>query len=219
MEPVFLRNGRYAVHVSLWLRPLLGCFGEEAFKSRRSDIDENADWLIRIIFETVDRAAGGINGIAREQVGPGAVHKKTNPAFDDIEPFVFVIVVMRPGPQPGGVILRKAVNFSPVCLPSSSTTKRMQCTAFVGSDQERTVERRNGRVYFDIRRIHRRECSEGEATGGAVSKGNNRLAGGCAVYKIVELGSARKRLPFFPQTVGIFRDAFCQPVFQGEYPG
>ena len=28
MEFVFLRNGRYVVHVGLWLRPLLGYFGE-----------------------------------------------------------------------------------------------------------------------------------------------------------------------------------------------
>jgi hypothetical protein len=62
MDPVFLLNGCHSAHVGLWLRPDLGCFGEEVFKSRRSDIDENADWLIRIIFKTVDRAAGGING-------------------------------------------------------------------------------------------------------------------------------------------------------------
>jgi hypothetical protein len=53
MDPVFLRNCRYAIHVWLWLRPLLGCFGEEIFKSRGSDIDEHADRLIRIIFETM----------------------------------------------------------------------------------------------------------------------------------------------------------------------
>ena len=58
MESIFLRNGRYAAHVGLCLRPLLGCFGEEVFKSRRSDIDEHADWLIRIVLETDDRAAG-----------------------------------------------------------------------------------------------------------------------------------------------------------------
>ena len=74
VESVFLRNGRYAPHVALWSRPLLSYFGEEMFKSRGSDIDEHADWLIRIIFETVDRAAGGINAIAREQVGPSTVH-------------------------------------------------------------------------------------------------------------------------------------------------
>src|SRR4029077_2252270 len=33
MESVFLRNGRYTGHVGLWLRPHLGCFGEESFKS------------------------------------------------------------------------------------------------------------------------------------------------------------------------------------------
>ena len=74
MEPVFLRNSPYAAHVGLRFRPLLGYFGEEIFNSRGSDIDECADWLIRIVFETVDRAAGGINTIAREQVGPGTVH-------------------------------------------------------------------------------------------------------------------------------------------------
>ena len=73
MDPVFLLNSRHSAHVGLWLRPDLGCFGEEVFKSRWSDIDENADWLIRTIFETVDRAAGGINAVARKQVGPGTV--------------------------------------------------------------------------------------------------------------------------------------------------
>jgi hypothetical protein len=58
MASVFLRNGRYAARVGLWLRVLLGYFGEESFKSRGSDIDEHADRLIRMIFETVDRAAG-----------------------------------------------------------------------------------------------------------------------------------------------------------------
>jgi hypothetical protein len=43
------------------------------YKFRGSDIDEHANRLIRIIFEHVDRAAGGINAIAGEKVGPGAV--------------------------------------------------------------------------------------------------------------------------------------------------
>jgi hypothetical protein len=73
MDPVFLLNSRHSAHVGLWLRPDLACFGEEVFKSSRSDTDENADWLIRSIFETVDRTAGGINAIARGQVGPGTV--------------------------------------------------------------------------------------------------------------------------------------------------
>jgi len=94
MEAVFLRNGRYAAHVTLRFRPLLGCFSEEIFKSCGSDIDKHADWLIRIIFEAVDRATRRINAIAGEQVGPGAVHKKTNPAFNDIKPFVFAVVVV-----------------------------------------------------------------------------------------------------------------------------
>ena len=73
MYPVFLLYSLHSAHVGLWLSPDLARFGEEVFKSRRSDIDEHLDWLIRIIFETMDRAAGGINAIAREQVGPGAV--------------------------------------------------------------------------------------------------------------------------------------------------
>ena len=40
----------------LMSRSFLGCLGEEMFKSRWSDIDEHPDWLIRIIFETVNRA-------------------------------------------------------------------------------------------------------------------------------------------------------------------
>jgi hypothetical protein len=58
MNSVFLRNGRYAAHVALWLGPLLCDFGEESFKSGGSDIDEHADRLIGIIFESVDRSAG-----------------------------------------------------------------------------------------------------------------------------------------------------------------
>ena len=73
MDPVFLLNSRHSAHVGLWLRPDLACFGEEVFKSTGSDIDENADWLIRMIFETVDRAARRIHAIAGEQVGPGTV--------------------------------------------------------------------------------------------------------------------------------------------------
>jgi hypothetical protein len=59
MESIFLRNCCYSAHVRLWLRPLLCYFGEKPFKSRGSDIHEHADRLIRIIFESVDRAAGG----------------------------------------------------------------------------------------------------------------------------------------------------------------
>jgi hypothetical protein len=39
MESVILRNGRFAAPVGLWLRRFLGCFGEESFKSRGTDID------------------------------------------------------------------------------------------------------------------------------------------------------------------------------------
>jgi hypothetical protein len=89
MESVFLLNGRYAAQVRLWFH-----FGEESFKSRGSDIGEHADRLIRMILETVDRAAGGVNAIPGDEVGPGIVHEKANPAFDDIKPFVFVVMVM-----------------------------------------------------------------------------------------------------------------------------
>ena len=53
MNSVFLRNGGYAAHVTLWLGPLFCDFGEEMFKSRRSDIHEHADRLIGVIFESV----------------------------------------------------------------------------------------------------------------------------------------------------------------------
>ena len=80
------------------MRPLFCCFGEESFNSRGSDIDEDADWLTRIIFESMDRAAGRVSAIAWEQNGPDTVHQKTNLAFNNIEPFVFAFVVMRPRP-------------------------------------------------------------------------------------------------------------------------
>jgi hypothetical protein len=155
MESVFLRNGRYAVHVGLWLRQLLGCFGEESFKSRGSDIDEHADRLIRIIFESVDRAAGGVNAIAREHVDPGAVHIHSNPAVDENELFVFAFVVMRPRPAARRSDIEKsrellaglfAVEQHDYCV-----AKRMQRAPFGSSYKER-----NGWVSFDIVRTLRR---------------------------------------------------------------
>jgi hypothetical protein len=83
----------YAGHVGLWLRPRLGCFGEESFKSRRGDIDEHTDRLICIIFKSRTEPRG-VNAITRKHISPVTV--KTIPAFDDIESFVFVVVVMRP---------------------------------------------------------------------------------------------------------------------------
>ena len=100
---------------------------------------EHADRLICIIFESVDRAARGVNAIAREQVGPSTVPEKTNPAFDDIEPFVFAFVVMRPGPGARRTDVEKscepfaglfAVEQYDHCL-----AKRMQRTIFVGTYQ------------------------------------------------------------------------------------
>jgi hypothetical protein len=38
-RPQQVSHGSYAAHVGLWLRPLLGYFGEESFKSRGSDVD------------------------------------------------------------------------------------------------------------------------------------------------------------------------------------
>jgi hypothetical protein len=49
-----------------------------------------------MILESVDRAAGGVNAIARRQLSPGIIKKKANAALYDIEPFVFAVVVMRP---------------------------------------------------------------------------------------------------------------------------
>jgi hypothetical protein len=72
------------------------------------------------------------------------VHKKTNPAFNDIEPLVFAFVVMRLRPAarrshiekgralPAGLF---AVEQDGYCV-----VKCMQHAAFVGSYQERTAE-------------------------------------------------------------------------------
>ena len=123
-------------------------------KSRGNDIDEHADGLIRIIFETVDRAAGGVNAIAQKQVGPGTVQKKANPAFDDIEPFVLAFVVMRPRTAARRSDIEKAVTFPPVCSPSSTTTiawpNARSVRPSIGSFQERIVEQGNWWVRFDI---------------------------------------------------------------------
>jgi hypothetical protein len=145
MDPVFIRNGRYPAHVGLWFRPLFGYFDEESFKSRWSDIHKHADWLIRIVFEGMDRAARGVNTIAREHVGPGTVYQKTNPAFDDIKPFVFAFVVMRPWAATRRTDIEKSrelpVGLFAVEQYDYCVAKRMQRAAFVRSYQERTVER------------------------------------------------------------------------------
>jgi hypothetical protein len=75
------------------MRVMSGCFGEESFKSRRADIDEHTDRLICIIFKSRTEPRG-VNAITRKHISPVTV--KNYPAFDDIEPFVFVVVVMRP---------------------------------------------------------------------------------------------------------------------------
>jgi hypothetical protein len=113
MEPVFLRNGRYAAHVGLWLRPLLGYFGEESFKSRGSSIDEHANRLIGIIFETVNRAARGVDAIAGREHGPGSIKEKINLPLYDIEPFVFAFVVMRPRPVARRTDIEKSREVAP----------------------------------------------------------------------------------------------------------
>ena len=142
---VFLLNRRYAAHVALRIRPPLGGFGEESFESRGSDIDEHTNRLIRIVLESVDRAAGGINAIPREHVGPSIVQKKTNPAFDDIEPFVFVFVVVRAGTTPRWSDVEKRrelpAGLFAVEQYDHCVAKRTQRAAFVGSFQERTVDR------------------------------------------------------------------------------
>jgi hypothetical protein len=139
MESVFLRNCRYSAHVRLWLRPLLCCFGEKSFKSCGSDIDEHADRLIRIIFESVDRSARGVYAIARKHVSPSAVNKKTDPAFNDIEPFVFVVVVVRPRSAARRSDIEKSrellAGLFAVEQYDYSMAKRMERAAFVGSQQ------------------------------------------------------------------------------------
>src|SRR5262245_35851584 len=69
IEVRFLRNGRYAGHVGLWLRPRLGCFGEESFKSRRGDIDEQTVRLICIISKSRTEPRG-VNAITRKHISP-----------------------------------------------------------------------------------------------------------------------------------------------------
>src|SRR4029077_12509346 len=72
LKSVFSAMGRYASHVGLWLRPLLGCFGEESFKSRRGDIDEHTDRLICIIFKSRTEPRG-VNAITRKHISPVTV--------------------------------------------------------------------------------------------------------------------------------------------------
>ena len=96
--PVFLRKRYYVTHVVLRFRPFLGCFEEKMFNSRGSNIDEHANRLIGIIFETVHRTARGVHAIARGQLGPGPIKKKINPSLHDMEPLVFAFVVMRSRP-------------------------------------------------------------------------------------------------------------------------
>ena len=61
---VFFGKRYYAAHVGLASRPFLGRFGEKIFDARRSSVDEYADRLISVIFETVNRAARGVDAVA-----------------------------------------------------------------------------------------------------------------------------------------------------------
>ena len=64
MMSVFLGERYYAAYIALRFRPFLSSVGEKMFNSRGSNIDEHADRIIGFIFETVDRAARGVNAIA-----------------------------------------------------------------------------------------------------------------------------------------------------------
>jgi hypothetical protein len=65
MMSVFLDQRYYAAHLGRSSRPFLGCFGEKMFNSRGGNMDEQADGLISIIFETVNRATRGVDAVAR----------------------------------------------------------------------------------------------------------------------------------------------------------
>ena len=55
MMSVFLRNGHYAAHVALQLRPRLGCFGEESFNSCGSGMKKHARELhvLSVSFDSI----------------------------------------------------------------------------------------------------------------------------------------------------------------------
>ena len=69
LKSVFSAMAAMRVMSGLWLRPRLGCFGEESFKSRRGDIDEHTDRLICIIFKSRTEPRG-VNAITRKHISP-----------------------------------------------------------------------------------------------------------------------------------------------------
>ena len=142
---VFLLNVRHAADVAFWSRPPLGCFGEESFESRGSDIDEHMDSLIRIILERMDRTPRSVDAIAGKHVSPGIVKEKTNPAFNEVEPLVFAFVVVQSGATAGRGNIEKCGELLTGLLAIEQydhcVAKCMQCTALVGSYKERATER------------------------------------------------------------------------------
>jgi len=66
MEPVFLRNGRYAAHVALRFCPLLGCFGEEIFKSAGAILINTRPSFARTKRELPSSDPGGLVSILGE---------------------------------------------------------------------------------------------------------------------------------------------------------
>jgi hypothetical protein len=150
---VFLLNGRKAADVTLRICPPLGCFREESFESRRSDIDEHADRLVGIILESVDRTPRSVNTIAWEHVSPGTVQQKANSAVDDIEPFVFVFVVVRSGPAARWSNVEKCsellAGLFAIEQYDHCVAKCIQRTPFIGAYQKRRSEGWSGCVSFD----------------------------------------------------------------------
>ena len=150
---VFLRDGEDAAHVALWCRPLLGCFRQEVFNSRGGSIDQHADRLIGVILESVDRPAWGVNAIARGQIGPGTIEKETYLTLYDIEPFVFVVVVMRRWPAAWRTDAEKSRKLLPGLFAveqyDKCLAKCVQRTASVGGAPGENWRRRHGSAIVD----------------------------------------------------------------------
>ena len=85
-----------------------------------------------------------VDAIARGHVSPDTVKEKANPAFNDIEPFVFAFMIVRSWTTARWSDVEKrrellaglpAIEQYDYCV-----AKRMQRTAFVRADKKRTGE-------------------------------------------------------------------------------
>ena len=93
----------------------------------------------------MNRTARSVNAIAWKHVSPGAVQQKANFAFNDVEPFVFIFMVVRSRPTAWWSDVEKRrellAGLFAIEQYDHCVAKCMQCMAFIGAYQKRSGER------------------------------------------------------------------------------